>query len=144
MIYLAIFSLTIDEVLHLLKKEDNENQELEDESEEIRGKDINEIVFLPPKDGADTYEDSNNDDTSNLNHLTESQLVLECEVRVNVRHENLGTKIMRVEDNQGIGRKIDGRKLTANSLNCLILRNVYKYKVLWVISCHLLYALNFA
>ena len=44
--------------------------------------------------------------------------------RVNVRHDNLGTKIMRVEDNQGIGRKIDGRKLTANSLNCLILGNV--------------------
>ena len=90
------------------------------------------------------HEDSNNDDTSNLNHLTASQLVLECEVRVNVRHGNLGTKIMRVKDNQGLGRKIDGRKLTANSLNCLILSNLRKYKVLWVISYHLLYALNFA
>ena len=66
---LAIFSLTIDEVLHLLKKDDNENQESEDESEEIRGKDVEEIVFFLPKDGAETDEDSDNDDTRNLNQL---------------------------------------------------------------------------
>ena len=66
----------------MLEREDDENEESEEESEEIRGKDIEEIIIFPPKDGAETDEDSDNDDTRNLNHLTASQLVSECEVSV--------------------------------------------------------------
>ncbi|KAK4313855.1 hypothetical protein Pmani_014841 [Petrolisthes manimaculis] len=89
-------SLTIDEVLQILETDDNENQESKDENEEIRGKDIEEIVIFPPKDGAETDDDSDDDDTRNLNHLTAPQLVSECEIKVSVREtgksENDNTK----------------------------------------------------
>lgn len=64
------FSLTIDEIVEILETDDNENQDSSDESQEIRGKDIKEIVIFPPQDGAETDEDSDDDDTGNLNHLT--------------------------------------------------------------------------
>ncbi|KAK3881610.1 hypothetical protein Pcinc_011466 [Petrolisthes cinctipes] len=89
-------SLTIDEVLQILETDDNENQESKDENEEIRGKDIEEIEIFPPKDGAETDDDSDDDDTRNLNHPTAPQLVSECEIKVSVREtgksENDNTK----------------------------------------------------
>ena len=84
---LCIFfsSLTVDEIIQLLETPDNEDTELRDAKEEIRGRDIQDVTIFPPEDGAQTDEDSDEENTRNLNHLTASQLTSVCEVTTEVR-----------------------------------------------------------
>lgn len=44
-----------------------------------------QVTIFPPEDGKETDEDSDDEDTRNLNHLTPAQLVSECEVIGDVR-----------------------------------------------------------
>lgn len=72
-------------MIQLLETPDNEDTESRDAKEEIRGRDIQDVTIFPPEDGAQTDEDSDEENTRNLNHLTASQLTSVCEVTTEVR-----------------------------------------------------------
>ncbi|XP_045112514.1 piggyBac transposable element-derived protein 2-like [Portunus trituberculatus] len=80
-------SLTVEEMLQILENTDDDEQYQESpgSSQEIRGRDVVQVTIFPPEDGKETDEDSDDENTRNLNHFTPAQLVSECEVIGEVR-----------------------------------------------------------
>ena len=68
---LFCFRLSIDEIARILE---------EDNDDELKSEDVNEIIIFPPDDGNETYEDSDDDNTGDLNRMTADQLRSTAEV----------------------------------------------------------------
>lgn len=52
----------------------------DEEEDDVRSEEIQEIIKIPPTDGQETDEDSDEENEGNLNHLTSAQLLTECDV----------------------------------------------------------------
>lgn len=75
-LFFSVYSLTLHEIAALLEAP----ADGDDEENDIRSEDIQEIIKIPPTDGQETDEDSDDENGGNLNHLTSAQLLTECEV----------------------------------------------------------------
>lgn len=83
----------------------------DDEENGIRSEDIQDIIKIPPTDGQETDEDSDDENGGNLNHLTSAQLLTECEV-VLVNDRNSAATEVSVGDSKEKSKckKLKGKK----------------------------------
>ena len=70
------FSLTLHEIAAVLES----YEESDSEENSLKPDEIREIIKIPPTDGGETDEDSDDENEGDLNHLTSAQLLTECDV----------------------------------------------------------------